>query len=218
MSNKVTVLLGCLMAALLAWLAMPEPGAAEPYRIVAMGDSDTRGRSGAAWSFPGLIEKRLRENGYDVSVLNEGMDGLTTTLASQRLGRIPAGTNLVILHLGTSDLKGPVSIPELKQQIENLIATLKGRGLDVLLVAGRPPAPHQQPANFNMTQYYQMFAALAQEQKLPLHRFVAGLPRMEKGSPYYLPDGHLTADGNVIVANQLYPLVERFVAAAKAKQ
>ena len=83
----------------------PLAGAAEPLKIVALGDSLTAGYGlpGDA-AFPARLQKALRAKGYDVTIVNAGVSGDTTTAGLDRLAwSVPDGTGGVILELGAND-------------------------------------------------------------------------------------------------------------------
>ena len=55
-------------------------------------------------AFPALIEKTLREAGYDVVIANEGISGDTSAGMLSRLDEaVPRGTSVVIVQGGYND-------------------------------------------------------------------------------------------------------------------
>ena len=75
-------------------------------RIVAFGDSLTAGYElPATAAFPPMLEKRLRADGFSVSVANAGVSGDTSAGGLARLDwSIPEGTDLAIVELGANDM------------------------------------------------------------------------------------------------------------------
>jgi len=188
------------------------PAAAQSARIVAIGDSDTAGTSGAASSYPALLQKRLRDAGHDVLVHNAGVPGMIASQAVSRLGGLlTPETKIVILHFGTSDIKHNVSPAALRTDLEKMIAQIRQHGAKPLVVAGRLPAPRQVPSGYDARAYYAMYGELRAAQNVAGYRFTENLPSMQERSNAYQPDGHLTAEGNARVAEGLAPVVERLL-------
>ena len=74
---------------------------AEPYQVVAFGDSLTAGYGLAAGQgVPEKLQAALRAKGHDVVIANAGVSGDTTSGGLARLDwSVPDGTRLVILEL-----------------------------------------------------------------------------------------------------------------------
>ncbi len=65
--------------------------------IVALGASNTVGRGGT--SYPAELEAMLKAKGYDVQIINAGVNGDTTAGMLARLdSTVPSGTRLVLLN------------------------------------------------------------------------------------------------------------------------
>ena len=79
--------------------------AAEPAYIVALGDSITHGNGVSVdEAFPAQLEKMLRADGFNVQVINAGVDGDTTDRMLMRINSvIPSGTKVVIVQGGAND-------------------------------------------------------------------------------------------------------------------
>lgn len=76
-----------------------------PTTIVALGASQTNGKGVAASeAYPAQLEKLLRAAGYNVRVVNQGINGDTTCGMLGRLNNaVPAETKVVILQPGGND-------------------------------------------------------------------------------------------------------------------
>jgi acyl-CoA thioesterase-1 len=108
---------------------------AKPIQIVALGDSNTAGfLVGKRNAFPALLEKDLREDGYDVSIANRGISGDTTEGMLSRLERaVLNGTSIAIVQGGYNDKRRGIS-PEIRDaNIEAILANLTSRGVKVVL-------------------------------------------------------------------------------------
>jgi acyl-CoA thioesterase-1 len=76
------------------------PTAAAENLIVAFGASQTYGKGVSRdEAYPAQLEQLLRLKGYNVRVVNSGVNGQTTSAMLQRLDNsVPAGTSLVIFQ------------------------------------------------------------------------------------------------------------------------
>ena len=185
---------------MLAWAALPiADAAAEPIHVVALGDSDTSGVGvSARGSYPGQLETFLRERGRDVKIANAGRPGQTAREALGRLdSTVPQGTAIAILQFGTSDIKVNVSPAALRDTLAKMIDQLTVRGVKVVLIGARLPAPQLIARDYDIPGYNAMFSELAKEKKVPYHRFLQGLPPppQDRERKYYQSDGHLTVAG-----------------------
>ena len=82
------------------------PARAEPLRVLAFGDSLTAGfMLPADAAFPAQLERRLRADGFDATVINAGVSGETTAAGLTRADfALGEGVDLVILELGANDM------------------------------------------------------------------------------------------------------------------
>ena len=98
---------GVAALVVLLLLAAGHGASAEPRTpvIVAFGDSLTAGLGlPDNESFPAQLEAALRARGKDVSVINAGVSGDTSTAASKRLDwALPQDASAVIVELGGND-------------------------------------------------------------------------------------------------------------------
>ena len=109
--------------------------AAEPIRIVALGDSNF-GAPGVAreQAFPAKLERALRAKGYNIVVVNEGINGDTTMGVMGRLDTaVPQGTHLVLLTIGVNDvLHYKMSREASLANIAKIESRLRERGIEVV--------------------------------------------------------------------------------------
>ena len=200
-------LLRAFAAAGLVWTGSILAAAAEPVEIVGFGDSLMAGyQLDAGQSFPEKLEAALREKGRDVTVVNAGVSGDTTSGGLSRLDwSVPDGTDLVILELGANDMLRGISPEITERNLDAMITRLKERGIAVLL-AGMVAAPNLGD-DFGAT-FNGLYPRLAEKHGLILYPFfrdgVAANPELLLG------DGmHPNALGvDRMVANAL-PTVER---------
>jgi len=124
-------------AVILLGLACSPTLAAERLTIVAVGGSNTYGMGvSRADAYPPQLEARLRRDGLDVTVRNEGINGQTTAEMLFRLRlTVPEGTHIVILQIGGNDLR-PGEETNTNVNVEKMVATLRERHIEVLIIPG----------------------------------------------------------------------------------
>lgn len=203
-----------MVAALCAFLmAPPVRAAAPPLKIVALGDSLTAGYGlpGDA-AFPARLQAALRAKGYNVTVVNAGVSGDTTTAGLDRLAwSVPDGTGGVILELGANDALRGVDPKVTKAALEKILDRLAQRRIPVLLAGMRSPR--------NMGPDYvkafdAIFPALAASHQVTFYPFflvgVATDPKLNQA------DGmHPNPDGVDVIVQHMLPSVEELIARAK---
>jgi len=166
---------------------------ADPVLIVAFGGSNTFGKGlSREQAYPAQLERLLREDGFDVSVRNEGTNGQTT---SEELGKldtvVPNETRIVIFQPGGNDSRNGGKHSHgagggTQENIREIVSRLLARHVSVL-VSG------------NDTR----LAAIVD----------LGVPTIDEinrlAPDHFQPDQvHLTPEGYRIVAEKMRPIVE----------
>ncbi len=188
--------------------------AAEPAKIVALGDSLTAGLGlGPGESFPEQLEAALRARGHDVTVANAGVSGDT---ASDGLARVdwsvPTGADIVIVELGANDALRGIDPEVTRKALSRIIATLTGRGQAVLIAGMLAP---RNLGNEYARAFDAIYPDLAAEYHVALYPFflagVAADPALNQA------DGmHPTAAGVTKIVEGMVADVEALVEAAAA--
>ncbi len=193
-----------LAIALFSGLAMLGMAAAEgrPIRLVAFGDSLTAGyQLPDADGFAPKLQKALRAQGYDVTVVNGGVSGDTTTGGLARLDwTLGQGTDAVILELGANDMLRGIDPAVPEKNLAAMIDALKARHIRLLL-AGMRATPSLGPDYAK--RFDAIYPALAKSRDVALYPFF--LQGIIGDAGQHLPDGlHPNAKGvDTIVANIL---------------
>jgi len=181
--------------------------AAEPRRIVALGDSLTAGYGlESGQSFAASLESALNEKGENVKIDNAGVSGDTTAGGLSRLEWAIAGDpkpDLVIVALGANDMLRGLDPAMTRDNLKKILTTLKDRNIPALLVGMKTPG------NMGMlyrSAYDKIYPDLADEMDVPLYPFfldgVALDPKLNQG------DGiHPTLDGVNIMVDRILPSV-----------
>ncbi len=195
-------------------LAMPvAAAAAEPLRVVALGDSLTAGYmlpNGAA--FPDKLQKALQGRGLNVEITNAGVSGDTAQQGLDRLDwSVADDTDAVIVELGANDALRGIDPAATRAALDGIVTRLKERGIAVMLagmLAPRNMGPDYAKA------FDAIYPDLAARHGVVLYPFfmygVIEDPRLK------LQDGmHPTAEGVDVIVKRILPTVEAFLAGVK---
>jgi acyl-CoA thioesterase-1 len=163
------------------------PAVAEPTYIVALGDSITHGEGVSLdEAFPAQLQRMLSADGFNVQVINAGVDGDTTDRMLMRMNTvIPLGTKIVIIQGGRNDfmsLQHSLTVEQSEANIGDIVSRLRAQRIRAVLCGG--------PS----------WAALA-------HGYGTTLVSCSKD--HHLVDGlHPDATGHRIIAARLLPVIE----------
>ena len=182
------------------------PSAASGPLILALGDSLTAGRGlDADQAYPALLERALRAEGRDVTVVNAGVSGDTTAAGLRRAEwALEGDIRVVIVALGGNDGLRGLPVDQMKRNLSDIVSLARSRGIVVLL------AGMEAPPNYGATytaQFREVFHELASEHDVTLMPFlldgVAGDQTLNQA------DGiHPTAAGAAIVAEHVRAAIE----------
>jgi len=200
---SVLVLLA-LIAALPAEAAAPKPSV--PLKIVAFGDSLTSGHKlPQKDTYPAVVQKKLKAAGLPFTIVNHGVSGDTTRRALNRLDRALAEKpQIFIVELGVNDGLRGVPVPEIKANLERIIAAAQEQHAEVLLCA-------MEALPFNGWQYmidfHQMYEDLAMKYGVALLPF---LMNGVLGNPDLISDDgvHPNAAGARFIADTIWEYLE----------
>ena len=213
-----------ILAALLLFLpcaglaARPQAGVPVPAQtIVCFGDSLTAGHGAPAGSaYPDFLRKDLAQAGYRVTVINQGVDGNTTTEGLARLpGVLGAHPSIVVLELGSNDALLGQPLPGIERNLDSLIEALQQAHVRVLLSGIDIPGnlgftPPPQLTTPYMRQFYAVYPLLASRYHLPLIPFL--LQGVYGVAPLMSPDYiHPNGAGYEKVAQTVLPYVEQML-------
>jgi acyl-CoA thioesterase-1 len=178
--------------------------------IVAFGDSLTAGPGvDPSATYPVLLQRRLRQSGYNYRVVNAGVSGDTSTEAVRRLDQaLVPDTKIMILALGINDGLRGMPTNTLEQNLATIIERAQSRGIAVLLCGME--APPLKGFNYSI-EFHRVFTRLAERYKLTLVPFfligIVGDPDLTLGDL-----AHPNAEGHKVIAEALWPYLEPMLA------
>ncbi|MEC9343057.1 MAG: arylesterase [Pseudomonadota bacterium] len=183
--------------------------------LVVLGDSLVAGYGlEPGQAFPSRLETALKERGHDVTVINAGVSGDTSSGGLERLDwSVPPEADAVIVELGANDALRGLAPSSTRDNLDAIVTRLKARGMAVLL-AGMLAPPNMGSA------YGQAFNAiypdLAGAHDVALYPFfldgVAAQPSLN------LSDGmHPNAAGVDEIVARFLPAAEQLLARARAR-
>jgi acyl-CoA thioesterase-1 len=112
-----------------------------PITLLAFGDSLTAGYGVKInESFPAQLQMALQAKGHKVEIINAGVSGDTTAGGLERLDwSLQPKPDGVILELGANDALRGTDPKEARANLDKMLATLKSKGVDVLLAGMKAP-------------------------------------------------------------------------------
>lgn len=119
----------------------------EHAKIVAFGDSLVAGYGlQLNESFPSVLESMLKTDGYDVTVLNYGISGETTSQAKNRIDSVineNLDAKIFIIVLGGNDIKRPDPdgnyIKDMRANLSYILTQIKAKNMKILLCGMKSP-------------------------------------------------------------------------------
>lgn len=193
------------------WLATPSFA---EIRLLAFGDSLTAGYNlPPGQSFTDQLQRALIAKGYEVTVIQGGVSGDTSSGGKARLDWVLSGAkpDHVILELGANDALRGVDPAITRANLDAIISRLQQQAIPVLL-AGMLAPPNLGPdyqQHFNA-----LFPDLAKAHKIPLYPFflegVAAHPELQ------LADGmHPTPEGVAVMVRNILPALQAWLGPAR---
>ena len=194
-----------VLATVVALAVLSSPGTAAPAQkvVVFLGDSLTAGYGlPADQAFPSLLERKLREGGTPVRVLNAGVSGDTSAGALRRLPWVlRQRPDVVVVELGANDALRGQPTTGIEANLRSILEQCRDAGAKVLLVGMQVPTSYGPEY---AGQFAALYPRLAKSLGVPLVPFLLeGVP----GRPSLnLEDGiHPNAEGQKIVAANVLP-------------
>lgn len=178
--------------------------------ILAFGDSLTVGHGiPLEKAFPAQLEERLREKGYEVTVINAGVSGETTSGGLTRLEWVldQQKPDFVILELGANDMLRGVDPKVTRDNLQKMLDILKGKKLPVLL-AGMRAMPNM--GDLFGGRYQKLYKELAKKYDAVYYPFFLEGVILEP--TLMQEDGlHPNVAGVAVIAENILPAVKKLL-------
>lgn len=175
-------------------------------RVVVFGDSLTAGyQLQAEEAYPAQLEKKLKDIGFKVSVINKSVTGATTTDGLNRTNDVIAlRPDVVVLEFGGNDAIRGVDANIIYKNLANIAGRLFRERIYVVLLGIKAPESRGTTYAYQVeTLYY----TLAEHMKLPFYPNI--LEGISEKPEYNLADGyHPNARGVSIMVENTYALVD----------
>lgn len=162
---------------------MTPVAAAEPVKILALGDSLTAGYGlPEADAFTTRLQQALKDKGYDVQVINAGVSGDTTAGGRARLDwALGDQPDVAVVELGANDGLRGLDPASTRENLDAILTVMKERGVPTLLAGMYAPRNlgREYGDRFNA-----IYPELAAKHDVPLYPFFleGGLgPQAEPG-------------------------------------
>lgn len=188
--------------------ATTEPG----LTILAFGDSLTEGLGvDEADNYPSQLARKLQADGYNVTVINGGISGETTSSALTRVDwMLNTNPDIVIVETGANDALRGVDIALTRQNLDEIVSKFTAGGA-VVVVAGMQIV--QNLGEEYTTEFAAMYPAIAEKHDAILIPFV--LEGVAANPDLNQPDFiHPTAAGYTVMVDHMYPYVVEAIAQA----
>lgn len=187
-----------------------------PVTILALGDSLTAGYGlQPSEAVPAILERLLRDEGYNVRMINAGVSGDTSGGGLARLDwSLAENPDAAIVELGANDGLRGMSVQQMEQNLDTILRKLTERGIVTLFTGmGAPPNMGREYGEA----YNAVFPKLTKKYKVDFYPFYLQGVYMEPDLT--LPDGlHPNAAGTQKIAENLLPLVRPLVKRVLARR
>lgn len=185
--------------------------------VIMLGDSLTAGyRLTPDEALPSALERRLRERGLSVTMVNAGVSGDTSADALNRYEFSVAASNpdLLVIAIGANDFLNGLDPRQARENIARLLEKAQRDGIPAALVGLTPPEKSEPRGALSQDfDYSEIYPELARSYGAPL--FPNMLARVA-GRPEFLQDDglHPTAEGVEAIAEDMTPFLEPLVRGA----
>ncbi|QPS08988.1 arylesterase [Delftia acidovorans] len=187
--------------------------AAEEGPLLVLGDSLSAEYGlarGTGWV--ALLQKRLQESQKNVPLVNASVSGETTSGGRSRLPALlkQHKPSVVVIELGGNDALRGLPLQCTQGNLDAMVRAARDAGAKVLLVGMQVPPNY---GNGYTRQFEQLFAKVAQEQKVPLVPFLlAGIGDAADSAQWFQADRiHPTAKAQPRMLDNVWPQLSRLL-------
>lgn len=187
--------------------------AAEPGPLLVLGDSLSAEYGlarGTGWV--ALLQKRLQESQKNVPLVNASVSGETTSGGRSRLPALlkQHKPSVVVIELGGNDALRGLPLQSTQGNLDAMVRAARDAGAKVLLVGMQVPPNY---GNSYTRQFEQLFAKVAQEQKVPVVPFLlAGIGDAADSAQWFQADRiHPTAKAQPRMLDNVWPQLSKLL-------
>ncbi len=181
--------------------------------ILAIGDSLTAGYNlDINDAYPALLQKKLRQNGYDYEVVNAGVSGETSSGARQRVDwLLSQNPDIIILETGANDGLRGIDPKLVDKNIREIVELFQDEGVIVVLT-GMQMALNR---GFKyVSEFNGIYPAIANDYDCIFMEFF--LEDVALKRQYNQEDGlHPTREGYEIIVDNIFPFVTEAIERAR---
>ena len=207
--NLMGQILGLLLLVLIAMPAL----ANEPIKIMAFGDSLTKGYglSDPKNAFPVKLEAILKASGHNVQVINAGNSGDTTAAGLARVDwALFDKPDVVILELGANDMLRGLPVANARSNLTEIVDKFQAADLPILLTGMLATPSYGEEYK---TAFDAIYPELAKEKNLILYPFF--LDGVADDVTLNQADGiHPNAAGVEVIVDNILPYALQLIALA----
>lgn len=188
--------------------------------ILAIGDSNTYGAGVERnETYPFQLEQKLKSDGYNIQVINSGINGNTSKHGAQRLQNdlIQHQPHLVILLFGVGDLRRGYTIKDIYDNFSIMIEQCRENKAKVILVGYKSPDSAEEKQVLDniaikgkvplSDEFFELYPRLARDYQTDIVTDfldgVLGVEGMMQDDEY----SHLTGAGYQVFVEKLYSVV-----------
>lgn len=172
--------------------------------IIFFGDSITAGYGvGTDLAFPARVGEELKNNGYDVEIVNAGLSGETSAGGLTRIDWIlNRNVDIFVLELGANDGLRGLPLEQTEKNLQAILDKVKAKNPDVtIIIAGMLVPPNM--GNTYSRDFEAVFTRISKNNNAILIPFL--LEGVAGNSVLNQPDGiHPNVKGHEIVAQTVY--------------
>lgn len=183
--------------------------AAEPKRLVIIGDSITEGYGlPHSRAYPSVLQKLLEKNKKNWRVLSSGISGSTSASALERVKwHLRQKPDMILLALGASDGLQGQNVKKMEDNLTAAIEACKKTSVKIILAGFRLPANYG--ADYAKS-FAAVFPRIAAKENVPLiPSLLEGVSGMESLNQ---SDGiHPNEKGHAAVAETVYKVIEKLL-------
>jgi acyl-CoA thioesterase I len=159
-------------------------------------------------SFPGVIQKKLDEEGYEYKVVNAGLSGETSAGGLARVDWILKNNkiDIFVLELGANDGLRGLDLEQTKKNLAGIIDKVRAKDPSIRIILAGMEVPPNLGTDY-ANRFRQLFKDLASKQKVTLVPFlldgVGGVASLNQS------DGiHPNAEGHKIMAENVWEVLK----------